>query len=218
MTDSAHLVKAKEFIAKGDDFYAKAADEIQAWLDEDASRTHVQAAEIIGKGRQWVSTLLAARAECDGKVTQVNWRSGPNDQPSAARRVLRDPEQRRQVLASLSHGEIEQVVTEANEVAIERIRAQRDEQSTDRKPNAGDLMGGDRFDPAESWADAQIVRINERAHTMRQHVEKWGLVLGSLSEQDAFDYLQASERDIAEVRVQLQERIADRSRTEAHHA
>lgn len=215
---SDHLTRAKEYIAKGDDFYAKAADEIQAWLDEDAARTHAQAAERIGRGRLWVERLLRARTNRDEGVTQdfeVDWQSGSNKRDEVAAKVMSDPEQRRQVIASLPPDQIEAVIAEANDVAVERVRAKQAEHNTAPKSaTAGDLMGGDSFDPSESWADTFIIRVREKAHSLRRQVEKWGLVIGSMDDEQAFEYLQEAERNIAEVRAALQERMADRSRSE----
>lgn len=208
MTD--HLTRAKEYIAKGDEFYAKAADEIAAWLQEDASRTHEQAAQIVGRGRQWVGTLLAARAKCDGQSTEVDWRSGANTQDVAAARVLRDPEQRRQVIASLPAAEIEALARDTTEVAVERARAQRAEhQTTTNPPTAGDLMGGEKFDPSESWADTLIIRANRNLRELGSHTDRWGLVLGSMPIEEAFEYAQETERLAAEFRAAVQERIRD---------
>lgn len=211
MTD--HLALAKEYIAKGDNYYAKAADEIQVWLDEDASRTHEQAADRVGKGRLWVSRLLRARTNCDESVTQefeVDWQSGSNKRDEVASKVLRDPEQRRQVLASLPPDQIEEVIAEAHDVAVERVRAQRAEHDT--MPTVEELMGGDRWDPSESWIDTLVIRVNRNAAEISGHIKKWGLVFGSMPPEEALQWITEAEQKIADVRAAIQERVLDGDR------
>ena len=83
---------------------------------------------------------------------------------SAARKILRDPEQRTKVIADLHADEIEAVITDANAAAIDRERAKRAEQQTE--PTVRELMGGDRFDPAEYRADTLIIRTNRNAREL----------------------------------------------------
>jgi hypothetical protein len=58
---SDHIELAREFIAKGEEFYAKAADEIGAWLAEDLARTQRQAAAALGRSQSWVQRLVTWR-------------------------------------------------------------------------------------------------------------------------------------------------------------
>ena len=106
-----HLAKARDYIDKGDDFYMKAADEIATWLDGDASRTHKQAGDGVGKSRSWVDTLLKNRdirlANSDDAVTQsMDWRRGSH----ATTEELEDPER---IAKALEKPEVAKAVAKA---------------------------------------------------------------------------------------------------------
>lgn len=214
---NTHIARAKDYIAKGEDYYRKAADEIVSARKADPAITFRQIANEVGKSAGWVSALVQWRTNVQDPEHGPFGGAEENQAryERQARTALTDPVRRRQAIAELPSEQIEEVIQEANDVAIERLRAKRAEHDTAPKaPTADQLMGAERFDPSESWADADIIRVREKAHTLRRQVEKWGLVLGSMGEEQAFEYLQEAERNIAEVRVALQERMADRSRTE----
>lgn len=213
-----HLAKARDYIAKGDDYYGKAAEEVMAARAD--GWTIPSIARELGRSVSWVDRLIAAAkthvARDADEPFSVDHRSGSNKRDEVASKVLADPVQRRQVIASLPPAQVEAIIEDAHDVAIERSRAHYAEHDTTPKPpTVRDLMGGDRFDPSESWADTDIIRVQSKAHALARQVAKWGLVLGSLSEDEAFQMLQEAEQNVAEVRVTLQERIADRSRMEA---
>lgn len=209
---NSHIRRAKDYIAKGESCYQQAADEIIAALADGMTQREV-AAEL-GRGKTWVQRLVAWRT------------SGPDqDQPPfggeaenearyerQARGALADPERRRQAMRDLPTSEVEALQEDAHRVVMDRLHAKQAERITQPQPTAADLMGGEAFDPSESWSDADIIRVRDKAHALRRQVERWGLVLGSMDEAQAFEYLQEAERNIAEVRVVLQERMADRSR------
>lgn len=97
-----HLALAREYIAKGDEFYARAADEIIAWLAEDPTRSQQSAADVVGRSSTWVGNLVRSRTSdprADG--LSVDWNSGSNKRDEVAERVLKDPEQRKQIIASM---------------------------------------------------------------------------------------------------------------------
>ena len=94
-----HLAAAADYIAKGDDFYLKAADEVAAWLDEDAGRTQKQAAEGVGKSIRWVQTLLKNRAirlaNSDADVTQpIDWDRGSHGTKAEFERTVAEKPER----------------------------------------------------------------------------------------------------------------------------
>lgn len=206
-----HLAKAKDYIAKGDEYYAKAGVEMKALRDLGWAWTAI--GREVDRSDDWVRRVVAAAST--SSRARIDWESGSNKRDDVAAKVLANPEQRRQVIASLPADVREAVIEESHEAAIADVRAKQAEHDmTPKAPTAGDLMGGDRFDPSESWADTHIIRVQSKAHALARQVAKWGLVLGSLSEEEAFQMLQEAESNIAEVRVALQERISDRSRTE----
>jgi hypothetical protein len=216
MSGTDHLALAKEYIARGDEFYAKAADEIIAARQKDPQLSYREVAERVGKGETWCKDIVRwSTSGRRGDESPFGREGRDKGEMSKARQVLRDPDQRRQVISSLPPEQVEAVIAEANDVAIERVRAKQAEHDVAPKSStAGDLMGDDRYDPSESWADTFIIRVREKAHSLSRQVGKWGLVLGSMDDEQAFEYLQEAERNIAEIRAALQERMADRSRSE----
>lgn len=214
MTD--HLALAKEYIAKGEDFYRRAADEIIAARDEDPTLGWGRIARLVGKSETWCRDIVRWRTNPQGPDSPY----GGDEQNEAryerhVKTVLKDPERRERAISDLPTEQVEEIIEQAHNVVVDRVRAQRAEHDTSAKaPTVGDLMGDERFDPSESWADTEIIRVREKAHALHRQVEKWGLVLGSMDEEQAFAYLQEAERNIADVRVVLQERMADRSRAE----
>jgi hypothetical protein len=109
-----HLARARDYIAKGDDFYLKAGQEIVAWLDEDASRTHAQAATALGKSASYVDRLVrVARDESvTGEVTQPEWASGSNKRDEVTRTTLAkaDDKQVKEIVAALPVEAVERVM------------------------------------------------------------------------------------------------------------
>lgn len=59
MSKTDHLAKAKSYIAKGEDFYRRAAEEIVAAKKADPALTDATIAEALGRHRSWVSKLTA---------------------------------------------------------------------------------------------------------------------------------------------------------------
>ena len=108
-----HLAKAREYIDKGDDFYLKAAKEIRAWLDANASRTQKQAADGVGKSDWWVREVLRNLAEAEsghGTVTngshKMDWRRGSH----ATKDELENPER---IAKALEKPEVAEAVAKA---------------------------------------------------------------------------------------------------------
>lgn len=106
---------------------------------------------------------------------------------------------------------MEAIHDELSVAMVDRAQARHAEGSAE--PSVRGLMGDDDFNPAESWADTLILRVVNNMHALNAHVRKWGLVLGSMTEQDAYEYLFAIEQSAAEHRVTVQERLADRERS-----
>lgn len=209
---NAHIRRAKDYIAKGEHCYRQAADELSAAHDEGA--TWAAIAQAMGRSENWVYKIIAWSKDTNGSVSSPFGGEAENEAryERQARGALADPERRRQAMRDLPTSEVEALQRDAHEVVMDRLHARQAERAAAARPTAGDLMGSDPFDPSESWADADIIRVRDKAHALRRQVEKWGLVLGSMDDGQAFEYLQEAERNLAEVRVILQERMADRAR------
>jgi hypothetical protein len=104
MSHQDHLARAKEYIAQGDDFYRKAADEIRSAITNDGV-TQTQAARALGRSQSWVAKLLARTEEySDPNIPLVPF-GGPEENEARYERhdktVLRDPKRRAEALAAL---------------------------------------------------------------------------------------------------------------------
>jgi hypothetical protein len=205
-----HLALAKDYIAKGDHYHLKAAQELTVLRAE--GWTWSALAREVGRSDNWVRNLVA-------------WASNPTDHAdspfggpaeNAARyerqaiAALKDKERRKKAIAALPIAEMEELLHETQAaVMAARVRAKRAEPG-DVTLRVADLMGDEQFDPSEPWIDSHLIRVMERANALSHHVKKWGLVVGAITEDQAYRYIQHAERDVADVRAALQERIADR--------
>lgn len=95
---SDHLTRAKEYIAKGEDFYRKAADEIISARAEDTTLGYREIAESIGRSAEWARRLVQWRTSDEDLAGP--W-AGDERSMRGTKNVLADPEQRRRVIASL---------------------------------------------------------------------------------------------------------------------
>lgn len=213
MTD--HLARAKDYIAIAEnedskaEAYRRAAEEILAATTEDGY-SQAQIAQELGRDRSWVTDLLAWHRAGGHPQTGPFGGEAKNAKTDRgkARKMLRDPEQRRQVIESLEPSEVETLVAEGTDRLVENARARRAEHRTE--PTVKELMGGDHFNPAEHWADNLILRIHTNARALDKLLQRaGGVILGSLSPEEAFEYLQEAERQIAEARAAVQERLRD---------
>lgn len=94
-----HLAKAQDYVARGEEFYRKAATEIVAAMDADPSLSSRQVAELLGKGKTWVNDLVTWHTSGREADTPYSGHTERNEK-SAARRALRDstPEQVAEIL------------------------------------------------------------------------------------------------------------------------
>lgn len=111
MTD--HLAKAKDYIAKGDDYYFKAAAEILAAKEERPELTWVEIGRQLGRSEAWVRRLVVARNDFlkTGEF-EVAQHSGSNKRDEVVHRALTDPDRRRDAVAGLKPEEREALAVE----------------------------------------------------------------------------------------------------------
>lgn len=91
MTKTDHLARAKDYIARGEDYYRKAAQEIVAAMEADPTLSYRKVGEQLGHDRTWVARLVKWS-------TSVSPAHGPFGGPdarnqkdaSAARKVARE--------------------------------------------------------------------------------------------------------------------------------
>lgn len=204
-----HLAKARDYLARGEEFYARAADEIIAAQKEDPQLGQREIAERLGRGVRWVNTLVQWRTSVSDPEHPPF--GGPAENEARydrqARTALKDPDRRRKALADLDTREVEQVARDAHDEVIGRARAQRREHQTD--PTIGELVGGEDWLPGDNWADGLILSVLVAARKLAARVKREGLVIGSRSIEEVLAELEEAEHIIGEVRAAAQERMQD---------
>jgi hypothetical protein len=106
-----HLSRAAEYIAKGDGWYSKAADEIIAARKEDVQLTWKQTAEKVNRSDSWCRRLVAERTkviagEQAGVEVVPDWHQRGSHGTKAeieagARKLLASPGEAKKLFASL---------------------------------------------------------------------------------------------------------------------
>lgn len=123
-----------------------------------------------------------------------------------------DPEQVRHIVSELPGDAVQQLVEVATDVSVERARAFKSERQDE--PTVQQLTAGEKFDPSAEWIDAHVTRVWSRAHDLRHHADKHGVLIRSMSHEEALEHLLQAESDIAEVRAAVQEQIQDNKAAE----
>lgn len=120
MSKTDHLARAKDYIAKGEDYYRKAAGEIVAAMRDDPALSQREIGAQVGKSRDWVGRLV--RWHTNGDRDHAPF-AAPGQQESrdrsSTRKVLRDPGQRREVIESLEPEERAEVARDALTEAVD---------------------------------------------------------------------------------------------------
>lgn len=164
-----HLAKAKEFIAKGDEFYRQAKVEIDLAYQVPGTR-QIDIAKAVGKSQQWVADVLAWDGEGTlyGQATEAR-------SIRMAKQVLREStdEQAAEIVGSLpSHAVAKVAKAVSNEYVARGQNAKRKADEALRESVGGDLIDGltqqQRLHDSESLAfDARralrdmLVLLNE---------------------------------------------------------
>lgn len=211
MTDIDHLALAKDYIARGEDFYRKAADEIKAAMTADTTLSYREIGRSIGKSDRWCRDIVQWSTTAEGPPTPY----GGSEQNEARyerhdKTVLRDPERLTKVAAEMDTPELEAAADKMLAVAAERRHAQSRE--IDTEPRVRDLTdASDPFRPDEHWADGPILRVSESAAKLSALVSRAGMTFGAMTPEKALDYLKVAEHQIADVRAAAQELVNDRA-------
>lgn len=204
-----HLARARDYLARGEEFYARAADEIIAAREADPTLGYREIGKRLARSEYWARELVKWRTSAmDTSPTPFGGEvENTARYDRQARTALKDPDRRRKALADLDTREVEQVARDAHTEVIGRARAQRREQVTE--PTVGELMGDEQFDPSQVWADALIISVTAAVAKLAARVKREGLILGSLEVEEALADLETAEGRIAEIRAALRERITE---------
>src|SRR5262245_34996258 len=85
-----HLVKAESYLAKGDGWYEKAADEIIAAQQADPALTQSEIGERFGRSRKWAGDLVAWRTSGKTSSSPYSGTGRPHQDRTATRKMLRE--------------------------------------------------------------------------------------------------------------------------------
>ena len=96
-----HLDKAKDYVAKGEEFYRKAAEEIIAAREADPTLTQREIGKAMGRSDHWISQIL--RSFPDGKAPFGGAAILERDNRTRTKRILHEapPEQIAELVADL---------------------------------------------------------------------------------------------------------------------
>lgn len=180
-----HLAKAKDYVARGEEFYRKAAEEIEAALSLGA--TWVDAGDAIGHSDEWCKKIVAWSkipandnkstmpfSEPQGAVAQRHARSVLRDMPAKqiADTYLADPKVRLKVRQALDSSEAKWTPPRhepAGPTFIDLICKIRDaQQGLDRMMKA---WTGPEAIPAE-FSPSTFIQIAETAMAQKDRVEQ----------------------------------------------
>lgn len=131
-----HLVNARDYVARGEDFYRKAAAEIVAAQEADPTLSQREIGEWFGRGKTWVGDIVRWHTSGQHAPPTPYSRDVAKVENTTAKRVLRDstPKQVEEIVASLPREAVERVaraVTKAPEARVAVTKAL-DEHYTER--------------------------------------------------------------------------------------
>lgn len=211
-TDRIERIKELLAIVESGDAKAKGWRHIAGHMDQlhDEGMTWVSISTALGRHETWVHKVMKWRTSGSASTPFGGELENEARYERHTKQTLVDPKRLEKALAELPDEAVEGVRAKAFREAGERAAVRHETlPSATGGPTVDELMEGEKFDPSESWADTLIMRVGINGRKLGAHVAKWGLVIGSLSAEDALEYLETAEREIAEVRAAVQERIRD---------
>lgn len=95
-----HIAKAKEYIAKGDEYYIHAASEME--LAREAGATWVEIGDALGRSERWCRAITSwAKLPANERSSTTAWESSDKIDLRKAKAVLRDPDKVQDVVDAL---------------------------------------------------------------------------------------------------------------------
>lgn len=182
MNDAArqHLATAREFVAKGEEYYRKAAVEMIAAQKEGASQREI--AEVLGRSQSWVAKIISWHRDDSGPESPFGGEISDQRMDRAARQVLRESTPR-EIAEMLKEPEIHR--------KVERAVAMSEPAWT--KP---------KHDVPEPTLMERVGRIREEQHRVDQLMKGW-----SGPEAIPQEFATETFTDIAETAMAQKERV-----------
>ncbi|MDH4159263.1 MAG: hypothetical protein OEV62_03325 [Actinomycetota bacterium] len=148
-----HLAKAKDYIAKGDEFYRKSKPEIDAAVAKGANTSEI--ARYLSRSRTWVVDVLA----WDGTGTLYG-KDTDDRQMRQARQVVRESAD--DLISSLPDDQLERLAQAAHNEQIERIR-----KSGDTSQSVNMAAAGEQMRDARDRSVMPILNLNHALSALR---------------------------------------------------
>lgn len=114
-----HLAKARDYVARGEEFYRKAAEEIIAAMEADPTLGNREIGQWFGKSEFWVRDVVMRVTNASARSERYAVRKEASDRASA-KQVLREstPEQLAELLST---PQIRATVSKAQQIAHENV-------------------------------------------------------------------------------------------------
>jgi len=152
-----HLTKAETHLARGNEFYAKAADEIIAAKAADTSLSNKEIGQWFGYSGDWARSLVAWRTSGDDRPT-----------PRSGSRVSQDPGQgvreTTKTLRSATAETIEEVLEQLPDEAVEKIEKAVSDEAVKRTVYADQ--------PKPGFKEAKKKAAKKKARRLRDNPEQ----------------------------------------------
>lgn len=118
-----HLARAKEYIAKGDGYYARAVDEIRSAQRQDPTLSYREIGERVGKSATWCSKLVQAATSDEALEAPFGGDYNAPSRKAGAKKVLReaDDDTVTEIVAALPTEAVRRIAAKSTE----RIESER---------------------------------------------------------------------------------------------
>lgn len=126
MTAKQHIERAKDYAAKGDEYYAKAADEIISAREADPTLGYREIGEAIGKSRDWCYKIVRWR------TSVADHQHGPfgGQEENEARYARHDKRKVSEILKDRPEALVEAILAGPKDALFEILNALLDSQAT----------------------------------------------------------------------------------------
>lgn len=225
LTADEHLELAREDLAiaeSGDskrEAYKRAAEHVAAYIEATGESNRKVCIAIQTSESKFYKLMAWREAGYPKGTTPFTMADPDGSKPtdraakSHARKVLKDSEQREEVIDALDDEALSEVANAATERLYERQADEADNVTAEDKPTARKLG----VDPAkmhkeliEGWISTHIDRTLRKAQAMHRTMEKEGLRFPeNRDEAECRDDLLEIERLVSEVRAAVDERVRD---------
>jgi hypothetical protein len=163
-----HLAKAKDYVAKGEEFYRKAAEEIIAAQQADTTLGEQQIADHLGRSRRWVRALVTWDTNGQSTATPFSEEQGAVAKRHAKSVLRETPE----IVAQLSPDEQRRLATELDNASAKRQKEREQVAKSKEREAIGDETVDD-LELREELQSTEYLLITARGN-LRGFVKRTG--------------------------------------------